>query len=210
MDFKEAESKYFELKGRLDAGALTAEQFRAEIAELRVQDSEGRYWTVDAASGGWLMYDGARWVRAQPPGGVSAPPPPAPSRAAPSKGGRSPVLLVGALALAAVLCLVALGGAGLILTRSAGGTTGGEEPVAVSQEEAERIAADLIAEEFPDMEDAEKITGSFENLAGSQFWTITYRKDGEAELDGVTYEIPNIVIVSVDKETGEAMAAVSG
>jgi len=26
----------------------------------------------------------------------------------------------------------------------------------------------------------------------------------------VTYEIPNLVIVSVDKETGEAIAAVSG
>jgi hypothetical protein len=114
------------------------------------------------------------------------------------------------VALAAVLCLVALGGAALILTRSPGGGGGEEEPVAVSQREAESIADDLIAQEFPEMADAEKTLGSFQNLAGSQYWTITYRKDGEAELEGVTYEIPNLVIVSVNKETGEAIAAVSG
>jgi hypothetical protein len=210
MDFKEAESKYFELKGRLDAGALTAEDFRAAIAELRVQDSEGRHWAVEGQSGGWLMYDGTRWVPSQPPGGVTPPPPPAQAAARPAKGGASPVLLIGALALAAVLCLVALGGAGLILTRSPGGAGGDEEPVAISQQEAESIADDLIAQDFPDMADAEKTVGSYENLAGSQYWTITYRKDGEAELEGVTYEIPNLVIVSVDKETGEAIAAVSG
>jgi hypothetical protein len=210
MDFKDVESKYFELKGRLDAGALTLEQFRAELAELRAQDAEGRYWTIDSQSGGWLVYDGTKWVPSQPPGGVSPRRRPAPARAPSSRGGRSPVLLIGALGLAAVLCLVALGGAGLILSRSGGGTGGGEEAFAVSQQEAERIADDLIADEFPDLQGAEKTVGSFENLAGSQFWTVTYRKDAEAEYEGVTYEIPNVVIVSVDKDTGEAIAAVSG
>jgi len=210
MDFKEAESKYYELKGQLDAGAMTAEQLRAAVAELRVQDSEGRHWAVDGRSGGWLLYDGTQWIPSQPPGGVSAPPPPARAAAPRVRGGRSPVLLIGAVAAAAVLCLIALGGAGLILTRSSGSTGGDEKPVGISQQEAESIADDLIAQEFPDMTDAEKTVGSFQNLAGSQYWTITYRKDGEAELEGVTYEIPNLVIVSVDKETGEAIAAVSG
>jgi hypothetical protein len=210
MDFKEVESKYFELKGRLDAGALTPEQFRAELAELRVQDDQGRYWTVDPQSGGWLLYDGTKWVPSQAPGMVSPRKPVAPARAPSGKGGRSPVLLIGALGLAAVLCLVALGGAGLILTRSGGGPGGGEEAFAVSQQEAERIADGLIADEFPDLQDAEKTVGSFQNLAGSQFWTVTYRKDAEAEYEGVKYEIPNVVIVSVDKDTGEAIAAVSG
>ena len=41
MDFKEAESKYHELKGRLDAGALTPDQFAEEVAKLRVQDDQG-------------------------------------------------------------------------------------------------------------------------------------------------------------------------
>ena len=120
------------------------------------------------------------------------------------------MLLIGALAVAALLCLVSLGGAGLILARSGGGEGGEEEPAAVSQQEAERIADDIIAEDFPDMEEADKTVGSYQNLTGTKFWTVTYRKDAEAELDGVTYEIPNLVIVSVDKDTGEAIAAVSG
>jgi hypothetical protein len=209
MDFKEAESKYFELKGRLDAGALTPAQFASEVANIRVQDDQGRYWALDASTGGWLQYDGAEWVPARTPGGA----PPAarpPARPRSERGGRSPVLLIGALAVAALLCLVALGGAGLILTRPGGDTGGTGEPVAISQEEAERIADDLIADQFPDLEDGEKSVGTFENAAGTQFWTVMYRKDAQAELEGVTYEIPNIVIVSVDKDTGEAIAAVSG
>jgi hypothetical protein len=210
MDFKEAESKYFELKGRLDSGVLSASEFNSEVARLRVQDERGQYWTIDAASGGWLQYDGTEWVSARAPGGF----PPAtrpPSRTArPRQGRRSPVLLIGALAVAALLCLVALGGAGIILTRPGGDTGGAEENAAVSREEAERIADGLVADQFPDLKDAEKSVGSYENPAGTGFWTITYREDDQAELEGVTYEIPNIVIVSVDKDTGEAIAAISG
>jgi hypothetical protein len=209
MDFKEAESKYFELKGRLDAGALTPDQFAEEVAKLRVQDEQGRYWAVEAATGGWLQYDGSKWVPARPTGFVptSRRPPavPAPRRTR----GPGAILVVGALVVAAVLCLVALGGAGLILTRSGGETGSVEEPSAVSQEEAETIADDIISEQFPHMEDAEKVMRSYQNAAGTKFWTFTYRKDAQAEFEGLTYEIPNIVIVSVDRDTGEAIAAVS-
>jgi len=209
MDFKEAESKYFELRGRLDGGALRPEQFAEEVAKLRVQDEKGQFWTVDAATGGWLQYNGAKWVPARAAG---SPPPSARPSTAPTpgrKGGPRTVLLVGALAVAAVLCLVALGGAGIILTRSGGVTGGVEEPSAVSQQEAEAIADDIVSEQFPDLEGAEKVTGSYENAAGTKFWTITYRKHAQVEFEGQTYEIPNVVIVSVDQETGEAIAAVS-
>jgi hypothetical protein len=209
MDFKEAESKYYELKGRLDGGALTPDQFVAEVAKLRIQDDQGQYWTVDAATGGWLFYDGTRWVPARATS--SAPPSPRPPAAPVPRrtGGPGGVLVVGALAVAAVLCLVALGGAGLILTRSGGETGGVQEPAAVSQKEAEAIADGIISEQFPDMEDAEKVIGSHQNAAGTKFWTVTYRQDAQAEFEGQTYEIPNVVIVSVDQDTGEAIAAVS-
>jgi hypothetical protein len=209
MDFAEAGRKYYELKGRLDAGALTPDQFAEEVAKLRVQDEQGWYWAVDAATGGWLQYDGSGWVPSRAPGSVpsSSRPPaaPAPRRT----GGSRTVVLAGALAVAAVLCLVALGGVGLILTRSGGETGGVEGPSAVNQEEAEAIADDVISERFPDMEGAEKVIGSYQNPAGGKFWTITYRKDAQAESGGQTYEIPNVVIVSVDQDTGEAIAAVS-
>jgi hypothetical protein len=211
MDFQEAESKYFELKGRLNSGKLTPEQFRAEVSELRIQDDDGRYWTVDARTGGWLLYDGTKWVPAQPPGSVSVPPaPPAPSYPE-RKRGPSRALLIGALALAAILCVVALGGAAVILSRSSVGGGGEvEQPAAISQQEAERIADDLIEQEFPDMEGAEKTLGSFQNPAGTRFWTFTYRQDGQAQFDGGTYIIPHVLIVSVDQQTGEPVAAASG
>lgn len=120
------------------------------------------------------------------------------------------MLLIGALAVAVLLCLVAVGGAAIIFTRSGGGKGGTEETAAISREEAERIADDLVADRFPDLKGAEKSVGSYENPAGTGFWTVTYRQDAQAELEGVTYDIPNIVIVSVDKDTGEAIAAVSG
>lgn len=208
MDFQEAESKYYELKGRLDAGALTPDQFAEEVAKLRIQDNQGEYWTVDAATGGWLRYDGSKWLPARATASVPPMPrPPAPP--AHRKGGPPAVLLVGALAVAAVLCLVALGGAGLMLARSAGETGGVDEPSAVSQEEAQTIADDIISEQFPHMEDVEKVIGSYQNAGGTKFWTITYRQDAQAEFEGQTYEIPNVIIVSVDQDTGEAIAAVS-
>jgi len=210
MDFQEAESKYFELKGRLNSGRLTEEQFQAEVARLRIHDDEGRYWTVDARSGGWLLYDGTRWVPAQPPGSAAAPPPPPSAAPSGRKGGSSPVFLVGALAVAAVLCLVALGGAVILLSRTGGADGTAAEPAAVTQGQAERIADDLVIKEFPEMKGAEKTLGSFQNPAGTRFWTVTYRQDVQAELEGVSYRIPNVVIVSVDQETGEPVVAVSG
>jgi hypothetical protein len=207
MDFKEAESKYFELKGRLEAGALTLEQFQSQVGQLRVQDAQGRYWAIDARSGGWLHYDGASWVPSQPPEGVSPLVPPAPVPV-PRRGG-PPVLLIGGLAIAVILCLVALGGAGLIFTRPGGGPEGGEEAAAISEEEAERLADDIISEQFPDLKDAEKTIGSYENPAGTEFWTVTYSREVEKESGGQTYTIPQIVIISVDKDTGETTAAVS-
>jgi hypothetical protein len=119
------------------------------------------------------------------------------------------LLLIGAVAVAILLCVVALGGAGVILTRPSGGPEGGEGAALVTQQEAERIADEFIAGQFPDLEDAEKSVGSYQNPAGTEFWNVTYRREVEKESGGQIYSIPRIVIVSVDKETGETSAAVS-
>lgn len=206
MDFKEAESKYFELKGRLEAGTLTAQQFQAQVGELRVQDEEGRYWAIDGGTGGWLCYDGTNWVAAQPPAGVSSLAPAARAPAPPRRGG-PPIVLIGAVAVAVLLCLVSLCGGWYVLNRPGAGPE--EEAAAISEEAAESIADELIAEEFPDLEDAEKTVGSYENPAGTDFWTVTYRREVETQVEGQTYTIPRIVVVSVDKDTGESIAAVS-
>ena len=62
MNFQEAESKYFELKGRLNSGKLTAEQFRAEVGELRIQDEEGRYWLKTPVEQGLIQVDDVPFV----------------------------------------------------------------------------------------------------------------------------------------------------
>ncbi len=67
MEFKEAEERFYELKGRLDAGAISQEEFKAQLEGLRVQDSQGRWWMIGVQSGKWYFYDGTRWVRAEPP-----------------------------------------------------------------------------------------------------------------------------------------------
>lgn len=203
MDFKGAQRKYFELKGRMEAGTLTPEQFQAQVDQLRVQDGQGRHWAIDARSGGWLLYDGANWMPAQPPDGVSPLAPPS-YPDAPRRGG-APILAIGAVAVAALLCLVALGGAGLILARS----RGVQDEAIISQEQAVRMAEHLIGEQFPDLRGAETTIGSYENPAGAEFWTVTYRRQVQTEVEGRTYTIPRIVIVSVDKDTGQTTAAVS-
>ncbi len=207
MDFKEVESKYFELKGRLESGALTAEQFLAQVRELRVQDDQGRYWAIDAPSGNWLCYDGSNWVPAQAPAGVSPLAPPARIPAPGRRGG--PMLLVALVAVAVVMCLVALGGGLLVLSRPDGDGEEAAETAAISRDEAERIADDIITEEFPDLEGAARTTESYQNPAGTDFWTVTYRQDVEAQAGGETYTIPRVVIVSVNKDTGESEVAVS-
>ncbi|TKJ31038.1 MAG: hypothetical protein CEE40_03020 [Chloroflexi bacterium B3_Chlor] len=203
MDFKEAQSKYAEVKGRLEAGTLSPEQFQAQVGQLRVQDGQGRYWAIDARSGGWLLYDGADWTPAQPPDGVS---PLAPPTYPHTPGRRGvPIRVIGAVAVAALLCLVALGGGGLILSRS----RGVRDEAVISQEQAGRIADHLIGEQFPDLRGAERTLASYENPAGAEFWTVTYRRQVQIQVEDGTYTIPRIVIVSVDKNTGQTSAAVS-
>jgi tetratricopeptide (TPR) repeat protein len=75
MEFKEAEERFYELKGRLDAGAISQEEFKAQLEQLKVQDSQGRYWMIGVQSGKWYFYDGTRWVRAEPPGEAGEAPP---------------------------------------------------------------------------------------------------------------------------------------
>src|SRR5512142_2876674 len=82
MPVAEMERRFYELKGKLDVGALGEEDFKTEIEKLRFQDTQNRWWMIGAQSGKWYMYDGTRWVPGQPPD--EAPEPvPAPPEAPP-------------------------------------------------------------------------------------------------------------------------------
>src|SRR5512146_321640 len=67
MSVAEMERRFYELKGKLDVGALGEAEFKAEIEKLRFQDAQSRWWMIGAQSGRWYMYDGTRWVPGQPP-----------------------------------------------------------------------------------------------------------------------------------------------
>ena len=73
MIVEDMERHFFELKGRLDVGVVTEEQFKAEVQKLRFQDKQGRWWMLGAQSGKWYAYDGARWIPGQPPTDVPSP-----------------------------------------------------------------------------------------------------------------------------------------
>ena len=92
--FENAEQEFFKLKGQLDAGRITPEQFDQALRELIVEDDQGRFWMLGADSGKWYLRDGEVWVEANPPSvaerepkvivPASAPQPPAqPSRRVP-------------------------------------------------------------------------------------------------------------------------------
>ena len=78
MTFDEAESRFRWLEGELAAGRMTAEQYRAGVAGLRVVDAEGRHWMLQERTGQWHWYNGTQWLPATPPR-AAPPPPPAPA-----------------------------------------------------------------------------------------------------------------------------------
>ena len=112
--FKKAEEDYFILRGQLAMGRITREQFVSAVNQLRVQDTQARYWTLNADSGRWLVYDGRQLVEAAAPtGSVAMPPPPPPAVVAAKSGGGcgcGRMFACGCVALI-LLCVAASAGA---------------------------------------------------------------------------------------------------
>lgn len=119
MNFEEARAEYARLRQQLEYRQLAPDDFARRVQALQVLDPNGVYWSIDGASGGWLRFDGARWLPDTPAvpsafapmqphySGVAPLPGPAPGYApvahsAPA-GGPPRVLLT---ALAAVATLV--------------------------------------------------------------------------------------------------------
>ncbi len=65
LPFQKLEDEYLRLAGQLATGRITREQFEQARGALRLQDAQGRDWSLDD-KGDWLMYDGRAWTRAEP------------------------------------------------------------------------------------------------------------------------------------------------
>lgn len=83
MDFYEAEQRFRFLEDQRKRGAITIEQYRAELNLLRVTDAQGRLWMPQERTGQWYVHEGGQWRAAQPPTQTPPPPPPPPVTPAP-------------------------------------------------------------------------------------------------------------------------------
>ena len=62
MNFTEFENQFWQLKGKKSAGVLSDEEFRAEVAKLRLQDAGKLWWTINPKDGTWLVYQDQQWA----------------------------------------------------------------------------------------------------------------------------------------------------
>jgi hypothetical protein len=85
MSVAEMERRFYELKGKLDVGAISEEEFKTEVEKLRFQDAQNRWWMIGAQSGKWYMYNGTRWIPGLPPSDRPAPTPPPPETTPPAQ-----------------------------------------------------------------------------------------------------------------------------
>jgi hypothetical protein len=76
--FNHFQQRYQQLRGMLQAGQLSQQQFIAEVQNLRWQDANQYWWTI-TTEGIFLYYDGQQWVPAQQPQPAPMPSGPVPA-----------------------------------------------------------------------------------------------------------------------------------
>jgi len=76
----------------------------------------------------------------------------------------------------------------------------------VSREAAAAKAATYMRGHHPEMQGARVYTNQRDDLP---YWEFGYRKDETTTVDGESIVVPRIVIVSINKESGELRAAIS-
>lgn len=65
--FQEVEAAFGRLKGNFAEGRITQQEFIDSLKQLRIKDSQGRFWMIGAQSGQWYRFDGRDWIQAKPP-----------------------------------------------------------------------------------------------------------------------------------------------
>ncbi len=65
--FKDVEEEFNQLKKEFRQKKITRREFIERLKELRLKDSQGRFWMIGAQSGNWYYYDGKNWIPSEPP-----------------------------------------------------------------------------------------------------------------------------------------------
>ena len=76
----------------------------------------------------------------------------------------------------------------------------------IGREAAAEKAATYMREHHPEMQGARVYTNQRDDLP---YWEFGYRKDETATLDGESIVVQRIVIISINKDSGELRAAIS-
>lgn len=56
------------LRQSASQGLLTDAECKAQMCELMIAGTDGKWWMVGYKTGAWYAHDGSDWVRAEPPG----------------------------------------------------------------------------------------------------------------------------------------------
>jgi predicted RNA-binding Zn-ribbon protein involved in translation (DUF1610 family) len=65
--FKNVEKEFQQLRDEFNRKRLSEPDFKKKLKELRLQDQDGRFWTIGAQTGKWYCFDGNDWIEAKPP-----------------------------------------------------------------------------------------------------------------------------------------------
>jgi hypothetical protein len=65
--FKNVEKEFKQLRDEFKRKRLSEPDFKKKLKELRLQDKDGRFWTIGAQTGKWYYFDGNDWTDSKPP-----------------------------------------------------------------------------------------------------------------------------------------------
>jgi len=65
--FKNVEKEFKQLRKKFRLKNISELEFKKRLKDLRLQDQDGRFWTIGAQTGRWYYFDGNDWVESKPP-----------------------------------------------------------------------------------------------------------------------------------------------
>ena len=72
--FQNSQLQYQQFLDQLKAGAINREAFDVAVAQLRVQDMQGTWWSISPMTGIWCYWDGTAWIEVTQPAAAQTQP----------------------------------------------------------------------------------------------------------------------------------------
>jgi hypothetical protein len=66
-NFKEIEREFHQLSQKFKQKKISEQEYKDRLRKLRLEDTDGKCWTIGARSGKWYYFDGKNWQEATPP-----------------------------------------------------------------------------------------------------------------------------------------------